>query len=340
MRVGDDVFHSYIARYREAIEVTRYGDLPTLQAPPFASLANGGAGTAYVLDRLGQRRRAQAWIARALADRRPAAYRGEIDTPDPASYLFGRTGVHWVRALVTRDGAGGFVRAARRASPDEFVGGRAGTLTAATILLARRDDASVRRLAAAVAAHLGEQVRARVERPWNPLDAVGFAHHWPGVLHALLAWSRLDREAPAAWLTAALRGLVAVWSPATVRVARLHGSWCNGLAGAVVLWTRAFDATRDGVFLAAARSAATPRPGASTVGSDLCCGIGGVAYALLELDRVDPTWRDQARVLAARAIDEATLTWPNGLFRGHPGLVCLASDLVAERPIGFPAVEA
>ena len=108
----------------------------------------------------------------------------------------------------------------------------------------------------------------------------------------------------------------------------------------MLLWTKAHEATGDAVYLDAARRAAERAATAPPAGSDLCCGNGGVAYALLELERLDRggTWHPRARELAARAIDRPTMKWPNGLYRGHPGLVCLALDLLAPAPRGFPAI--
>jgi len=143
-------------------------------------------------------------------------------------------------------------------------------------------------------------------------------------------------------LTAITRQLLASWSTDTVRVAELRASWCNGLAGSVLLWAKAFEVTGDEAFLAASRAAGNAALAAPAVGPDLCCGLGGMAYALLTLEHVDPErgWRQHADRVAAQAIATALLKWPNGLLRGHPGLVCLATDLMTDRPRGFPAIEA
>jgi hypothetical protein len=131
-----------------------------------------------------------------------------------------------------------------------------------------------------------------------------------------------------------------VWSPEVVRFPELRASWCNGLAGSTMLWVKAFDVTGNEAFLVAARAAARALEHAPARSADLCCGIGGTAYALLELSRVDRRgpWRDEARALAVDAITRAQLRWPNGLLRGHAGLVCLASDLIGDAPRGFPAI--
>ena len=72
----------------------------------------------------------------------------------------------------------------------------------------------------------------------------------------------------------------------------------------------------------------------------MCCGHTGLAFALLSLDRVEPRrgWGSHARALAAKEIGDARFVHSNGLFYGHPGLACLAQDLV-ETPRGFPTIE-
>jgi hypothetical protein len=64
------------------------------------------------------------------------------------------------------------------------------------------------------------------------------------------------------------------------------------------------------------------------------------------MDRIEPgrDWYARALVmgcLAVTAMLEGAGEWPNGLFTGYPGLVCLAADLLrAPREwAGFPLVE-
>ncbi len=325
MVIRDRVFRSYVSTYLEAIEVTRYRELADLQSPPFATLANGGAGTAYALWRLGRTRRAQAWMKAVRSDRTRAAFRAPTSehwTPR-SSYMFGRAGQSWVQARIggsqRRAAIADYVAAARaRPRLAEFASGEAGHLRS-----------------------LEKRVRARMEAAWHPQDAMRFAHGWSGVLYALLAYHQWRNEPAPEWLVSALIALVSVWSPTDAGMG-LASSWCNGAAGALLFWAKAYRCTSERRFLEAARIAAQTALGCTGQSPTLCCGDAGVAYGLLALDLVDPDqrWRVQARELAAAAIRDSRMKWPNGLFQGHPGLVCLALDCIAERAGGFPAIEA
>jgi hypothetical protein len=64
------------------------------------------------------------------------------------------------------------------------------------------------------------------------------------------------------------------------------------------------------------------------------------------MDRIEPGhgWNDAALGMGGRAVSamlEGAGEWPNDLFKGYPGLVCLAADLScrARDRIGFPLVE-
>jgi lantibiotic modifying enzyme len=338
----------YVQTYRDVIATVRYAELDELQPPPFASLGHGGAGTAYALWRLDELARARRWLAASLGDRRRFAFDSEEDVMQRTSYLHGRGGLYWMRVLVAGPAQRGqaiaaYVRCAKAATaPIEFIDGLGGHLTATRLLLARFADPRLRKLAVMLAALLGDRLAARVREPWLPIDASGFAHYWPGALHALLAWMMSSGQPVPSWLTDAMRALLAVWTPDIARSPRLAASWCNGAAGTLLLWCKAYQAIGDPAFLHAARQAADRAMTAPYAGADLCCGLGGIAYALLELSQVDPAggWREQAQAVALRAIEAPVMRWPNGLFRGHPGLVCLALDLLADQPVGFPAIEA
>jgi serine/threonine-protein kinase len=215
----------------------------------------------------------------------------------------------------------------------------AGLLVGASLVLRRVEHAGVRRAAADLSASL---VR-RVQRKLRAGDPSGLLHGWGGVLYALLAWSRVTgRDVPAVAVDA-LRAHVRAWRPAAIAPA-MRASWCAGAAGAALLWSHAYERTGERAFLLAARRAArTAHAALHPDRRHLCCGAGGVAYALLAVHRVDRDggWRARAREAGALAVRSTTpLRRPNGLLWGHPGLVCLALDLVAGEAAGFPAIEA
>ncbi len=333
------MFHDYLALYREAALGTRYAELPALQPAPFASLAHGGAGTAYALWRLGETRRARAWITAAFEDRKATALDPEAKREGHnRSLMFGKPGIRWVRAMITPTFAADYAKAITVAELDEHTFGRAGHLTAAVALLRRSPDAKLARVADALGERLVEVVRIRAEASWQAADATGFAHGWPGICFAVLAWLEPRKERPA-WLVGALARLAEAWQPGGV-AERFEASWCNGAAGSLLLWTKAFAYSGEVRFLEIARLAARTAIEKSGKTLGVCCGDTGVAFALLALDRIDARggWRTAARTLAAREIGNAVYVYPNGLYHGHPGLACLALDLVDE-PRGFPAIE-
>jgi hypothetical protein len=338
-----DILHAYVASYRDAIAAIRYRDVVGMQQPPHASMAHGGIGTAYALWRLGETRRARAWLRDVATDRRGAAYTWPAYTPPAASYHYGRGGLHWMRCLAgERRAIESYLRLARGADGNEIMAGAAGHLTGIRLLLARGDDDRLRRTGEALAAKLVRGLRTRARRPWEARDAAGgFAHDWLGVLHALLEWARARGEPPPAIVVDVLEALAAVWSPDVVRHRELVGAWCQGAAGAALVWASAFATTRDDQFLRCARDAGRIASEAHYAVADLCCGWAGACFALLELDRIDRdgAWKRRATELAIIRIGApAAMQWPNGLFRGHPGLVCLALDLVEPSPRGFPTI--
>src|SRR5260221_11424922 len=90
--IRDSVFRSYVAWYQDVIQHADYEDLTSLQPAPYATLAHGGAGTAYVLWRLAQHRRARTWLDAALADRPKPAFEWPDGAPDSRTrHFFGPT---------------------------------------------------------------------------------------------------------------------------------------------------------------------------------------------------------------------------------------------------------
>lgn len=332
----------YVSLYLDEVGSLRYRDISSIQPAPYASLARGAGGIVYLLWRHGERRKARRWLTALSADRRRSAYKyGEMDFPR-SSYMYGRAGVHWLAALLDTDRAvPAYTREGSAVVDKSFMAGAAGYLTGARILLERKPDRSLHRRTAALAKTMLAQVHAAL--PWHRLEASGFAVRLPGLLHALLAWHEFAGEEVPDWLVTAMRALAEAWSLDAVPTG-FTATWCNGAVGMTLLWTKAFAVTNDEQFLAAARGMARLAISVDEQRSILCCGLAGIAYALLELSRHDPTnnaWREQAFDLGARAVAIACrepMEWPNGLYMGHPGIVCLAADLLADQPRGFPAI--
>ncbi|HEY5938841.1 MAG TPA: lanthionine synthetase LanC family protein [Kofleriaceae bacterium] len=332
----------YVSAYVDEVGSLRYADISSIQPPPYASLARGAGGIVYLLWRRGERRAARRWLAAARADRRRHAYQYTLDFPRSA-FMYGTAGLHWLGALLETEGAvPAYVRAASRLRDHSYMAGSAGYLTGARILLERGSHPGLHRRTTTLASTLLAQVRDA--RPWNRLESSGFAVRLPGLLHALLAWHDFVGEDLPPWLVTAMHELVQAWTLDAVPTG-FTATWCNGATGMVLLWVKAFASTNDEQFLDAARRMAALALSEDEPRSILCCGLAGVAYSLLELARHDPTnnnWREQAFDIGVRAVAitrRTPLEWPNGLYLGHPGVVCLAADLLADEPQGFPAIE-
>lgn len=317
-----------VRAWREAIATTRYRELDQLQGPPFANLSHGGAGTAYALWRLGETRRARAWLAAARADRRILATTDKPPRNPASSLLFGRAGLDWMGALLDGETAPFAARVRAGAPLIEFAKGSAGLALGALALVRRgHGSRSLVRAATAVVDHLARATRARSEKPWTGFDAVGFAHHWSGVIYAQLAWCEHAGTSPDGWLVDAIRALAVVPPDVSHSPRTLAASWCNGHAGIALLWCKAHELIGGDDLLAAARSSVQHAIEMGGIQPGLCCGDIGVAYACLALDRIDPGagWRARAIELGTASL-QFLLPHPAGLFQGHPGIVAFTLD--------------
>jgi serine/threonine-protein kinase len=355
--------------------LAQMGDLPypwlrASQNRPWPSVAFGAAGIAYALleqDGRGRQRRlehADRWL-RSAARAAPSEY-AVPDLPTRAvrhSFHYARAGTNYVAQLVadTRHHHRRYERAlqtwlvaCRNAvrGPSELLLGVAGYLNAARILHRRTGDAR----ALAAGDTLAEVLLTRGQRragSWARERPFGFAHGRAGICHALLGWSMHAKRDLPGWFFGDLarttreieRLGVAKLVPGAD--AAFQRGWCNGASGLVLLWTKAYEHTNERGYLRmarlGARSALTCVRGALP---DLCCGLAGRAYAFLAMDRVEPgqSWYERAVDFGVKAAERMLAdrgSWPHGLYKGYPGLVCLARDLARSKNErrGFPLVE-
>lgn len=318
---------------------------------------------------------ADAWLARteaALGTTDAFADGGPELTPEsvgPVSPYHSLPGVHLVRALLSnaladrsgvRTAAGRFAEASRAPWPTvDLTLGRAGTLLASALLFEAAEWGNG--ISVEAVRRLGDET---LEALWQEIDAygplahsirlmdLGIAHGWAGLLYASLRWCGAVRRALPAGLPGRLEELAECAEPAgrgvtwhrrrpsdamTVGADGEITGWCAGPSGFIHLWTLAHDRYREPRFLQLAEASAWSTWDGPSGVPDLCCGLAGRAYGLLNLYRYTggTEWLERARVLAHRAARlierwEGTRARPLSLFKAVPGVVLVLADL--ERP--------
>lgn len=283
-------------------------------------------------------------------------------------------GIHCVRALIA-NAAGD--RQTLAESVDAFIGaspvpargvnldlmlGHTGVLIASALLLealAPIHEYARQRLAEHGTAALAAIEEAAASLPAMP-DAPGFstmgaAHGWTGLLFATLRWSAVTRRPLSTDAIRRLRELASYgqpWGrgmrwphtldPRSPEYRTYLAGWCNGTAGLVHLWTLAAHLTGDAVFDdLAGRAAWSTWEHASDSITNICCGLAGLAYALLARYRAtgDAAWYRRATALAARAARVAAADpppHPDSLYHGIVGVALLATDLERPQMAGMP----
>jgi hypothetical protein len=115
----------------------------------------------------------------------------------------------------------------------------------------------------------------------------------------------------------------------------------------VFLWTLAAEILPDPAWPALAEGAAWHAWEAPDAHANLCCGLAGRAYALLNLQRHGgaAAWLARARTLAGRAAREIARSNPgkeppDSLYKGEVGVAALAADLGRPEAAAMPFFEA
>ena len=345
-------------------------------AAPVASLAYGAAGIGYALNRIAILRGdarlialADRWVHHAdvLADEPDAFYSDELGVEQAVagevSVFHSVLGLPFVRVLVSA--AIGDADAAQRGvarlvdqsrlrcdNPDLTVGRASVLLALAEIVEALPPaDAASRALTLARGDELARDL-TDVLRSDSTLHHLGIAHGDAGLAHALLRWATATGMNPDPVVAERLDELLAIAEPHAggLRwpVERMSGTphyvdgWCNGAAGHAMLFGLAYERLGRDDYAEAALSAAMSAAATETELGTLCCGLGGVAYALLCAHRIsgDSSWRALAERTARRAARcHSPAYHRDALFKGEVGVAVLLEELrSAERP-GMPVFE-
>ncbi|MBV8530393.1 MAG: hypothetical protein JO104_03675 [Candidatus Eremiobacteraeota bacterium] len=272
-------------------------------------------------------------------------------------------------------GTRSFIEACRR--PCELLDltlGRAGALLACSLLL----DTFDRETVGAFEAERNELLRVGNEiheSLWQTvhddapigqggkLSTLGIAHGWAGLLYAAMCWSATARRQVPDALDRRLseladcaepvgRGLQWKYDLTSRHPNPYMSGWCNGSAGYVFLWTRAYHATGERAYLALAEGAAWHTWEGASPNASLCCGGAGQAYALLNCYRHsgESAWlrraRDVARAAAAVSTPQSAAAstdapeWrPQSLYKGGAGVAVLGAEIQRPEDARMPLFE-
>jgi eukaryotic-like serine/threonine-protein kinase len=311
--------------------------------------------------------------ARAHMDTESAFFNAALDmTPEMVGRIspyHTASGIHAVQALISlamgdpttaQEAVESFIRAADQPCENlDLTLGRSGVVLVCALLkeaLAGHEfpvEATLTQLADRVLAGIWEELSdAPAMEQAQQFSFLGIAHGWAGVLYATLRWARVTGQGlpdPVAPRLEELAGKAKFTSNGGRRCAHWTRNsaasaaadpreywpgWCAGSAGYIHLWTIASETLQEPKSLELAAAAANGAWDDPAPIGDLCCGISGRAYGLLNLYKRtgEHSLLDRARELAdqaALAIAQYSLRRAS-LYKGEIGVGLLAADL--ERP--------
>lgn len=365
-----EIFGAYLDDYFVSIAQLSWADLACREEGRYASLAFGAAGMAYAHWYAGYLRgdeilleQAECWIRAAAAGQRHRfAFLGPSALPGArmpsGAYLYGRSGLCFVRALIARSRDDR--RAERRAlarfaelsragatGAADLYTGSAGCLAAAAILFRHLGSGMLLDLGTELSGTLCQRAvpDGRGNVAWNGLQGLGLAHGTAGALLAVLLWSAAAGSALPRWFAPSLIALLDTAAHSPERFSRPgpeRSRLCSGIIGPAFLAARAAEVLQDASFLAAARAVATLAMAHPPIHADLCCGRAGCAFALLPLAEQDPggPWRKLAQDFALSTLlcDRTDWLLP-GLYGGEAGIPCLALNMMLGIDSGPPCLD-
>ena len=321
---------------------------------------------------------ADLWSQRAyaLSAQEGAFYNAELEierkTVGEISLFHSASGLHCVRALVSA--AQGDAGAANRAlhafvehtgrpySSEEPSGAPDLTLGKGSLLLGCAelmqsipdlgvfDLAVIRTRGEEIASDLLMSLQAGPIESSN-LNTLGIAHGWGGLIFAQLRWAQAMRRDPDSVVGRRLQELAMLAQPhgAGLRWPIHHAGasftdgWCNGSAGYAMLFALAHQLLRESNFGELAERAAISACASRSSLGTLCCGQGGIGYAMLSVFRLTGAdiWLQRARTAVRRAAaDRSKHFFRDALYKGAVGVALLTEDLQDPDGAAMPLFEA
>ena len=339
--------------------------------PPTCSINYGSPGIAYMYHRLACINQdaalsdlADIWANRALSFRTNydhAFYSPAIGITEKivgkSSLYHSPAGIFLTQALISNarndlyelnHAVTGFLLAAKeREDKIDVTLGKAGLLIGSSILykeLTTTNDGSVSQIistAEAIKDEIWSQLNQypSMNEP-NPVDYFGIAHGWAGLLYATLLWCTVSSSPlPRNFMTridqlfnSSIEHDGIIRWPLRVGDKNSWPGWCNGNAGHVFLWTLLYKHFKDEKYMdVAERLALRLVNGIQTGNADLCCGMSGIAYAMINMYKVT---HEKKYLAEAKKIKEVILkTWfsqplrNNSLYKGEPGIAVMVGEI-------------
>jgi hypothetical protein len=182
------------------------------------------------------------------------------------------------------------------------------------------------------------------------LRTLGLAHGWSGLAFALLRWACASGREPPAAVRARLDELATLAEPHGTGMrwpvecggATFMDGWCNGSAGHAMLYALACRSLKEPRFGEVAERAALAACNSSLALGTLCCGQGGIGYALLSVYRLNGSeqWLRRARACLRRAAADVSPQFlRDALYKGAVGVALLAEELKAPEQAAMPLFE-
>jgi serine/threonine-protein kinase len=115
--------------------------------------------------------------------------------------------------------------------------------------------------------------------------------------------------------------------------------WCDGTAGYALVYALAYDVFRAGSFGEIAEGAALSAWAAEKQIGTLCCGLGGIGYALLAAYRLtgSEVRLERARAITRRAsADGSKYFRRDALYKGAVDVAVLAEDVKEPETAAMP----
>lgn len=355
--------------------------LKGLHRPPKSSIVFGAAGTAYFLYRLSCLRdnpdflsMADLWNNQGLSQSQNEdgffnKYLSlNANIVKPISFYYNEPGLHFMQVIIShamgdeislQEAVNNYMITSQvKCNSIELNMGKTGILNGCSLLMKILP-------ANQLILECGNKILSEI---WQEIDSfktikecfnfpyLGLAHGWAGLLYGSLHWCQATKQELPSSLELRLEELSEMgenfqngmrWKQNIN--GKKRGSleyvpwWCNGTAGLIHLWIIADRILGNNLYLHLAEKAAINVLENSSGIADLCCGLAGAAYSLLNLYKYssEQYWLIKAKELAIKALENIYFlnNYPFSLYKGMLGIALLLEELESPLDAYMPLFE-